>query len=436
MDEQVKPAPDSLSRDELVEISDRVLAEPDIEVREYEDLFRIHVAGLDWDIGAMVYEPKEAARGHVSADGRRSGMLMTHGGASDWRTVEPYARVLARKRGFKVVNMTFPGRLYLPDPSRDWPGDTTLADGSLRTPIWRDGEEIGRDQYDIVQEDSHKHLYGTRTFARARPGTVFHARMAAWPLAFEDAMKDLCRRHFAVDDYAVYTHGHSTGGPFSHMILQRVENIVGLAGIENSTFAYIFREMTGHDWPNPFNDLLVRNWRELARYKGAELFLQEGGEPLMRLPWVMEEIFEMWDEVTRLPQIKAEYCFHIHSIPALTEAATVTAERLAMSGSEKQDLVDRYIGMGRPLTGAGVKPVPPLLYIINKFSRDHTAEKYHGVMLPMLEKIDPEPRTRIIEFGTGIHSFWRPEDGLPMGLVPPTVDLVCNAIEAGYYLYT
>jgi hypothetical protein len=23
--------------------------------------------------------------------------------------------------------MTFPGRLYLPDPSRDWPGDTISA---------------------------------------------------------------------------------------------------------------------------------------------------------------------------------------------------------------------------------------------------------------------------------------------------------------------
>ena len=97
--------PKSLSREELVEISDRVLAEPDLEVREYEDLFRIRVAGLEWDIGAMVYEPKDPARGHVSADGRRSGMMMTHGGASDWRSVEPYARVLAIKRGFKVVNM-------------------------------------------------------------------------------------------------------------------------------------------------------------------------------------------------------------------------------------------------------------------------------------------------------------------------------------------
>ena len=243
--------PKRYPRDELVEISNRVLAEPDIEIRRYEDVFRLDVAGMEWDIGAMVYEPVDRAKSHVSADGRRSGMLMTHGGASDWRSIEPYALTLARKRGFKVVNMTFPGRLYLPDPSRDWPGDTRLADGGLRTPIWKQGEEIGRDQYEVVREASYRHIYGTRTFARALPGTIFHERMAAWPLAFEEAMKDLCRRHFPVDEFAVYTHGHSTGGPFSHMILQRVENIVGLAGIENSTFACIFHEMTGTTGPTP-----------------------------------------------------------------------------------------------------------------------------------------------------------------------------------------
>ena len=204
--------PKRYSREELVEISDRVLAEPDIEIRQYEDVFRLDVAGLQWDIGATVYEPLDPARSHVSADGRRSGMLMTHGGASDWRSIEPYALVLARKRGFKVVNMTFPGRLYFPDPSRDWPGDTTLPDGRLRTPIWKRDEEIGRDQYDIVREASYRQIYGTRTFARALPGTVFYERMAAWPLAFEEAMKDLCRRHFPVDDYAVYTHGIPPAG--------------------------------------------------------------------------------------------------------------------------------------------------------------------------------------------------------------------------------
>ena len=111
MAESTWQPPKGLSKQELIDISDRVLSEPDIKLKEYEDLFRLRVAGLDWDIGAMVYEPKDPNHSHVSADGRRSGMLMTHGGASDWRSVEPYARALAQKRGFKVVNLTFPGRL-------------------------------------------------------------------------------------------------------------------------------------------------------------------------------------------------------------------------------------------------------------------------------------------------------------------------------------
>ena len=54
--------PKNYSRDELIEISDRVLAEPDIEIRQYEDVFRLDVAGMEWDIGAMVYEPVDRAK--------------------------------------------------------------------------------------------------------------------------------------------------------------------------------------------------------------------------------------------------------------------------------------------------------------------------------------------------------------------------------------
>ena len=51
---------------------------------------------------------------------------------------------------------------------------------------------------------------------------------------------------------------------------------------------------------------IVRTWRELARYKGAELAKQEGEKPLFRLAQVMEELFEQWDDVKRFPQFKAE----------------------------------------------------------------------------------------------------------------------------------
>ena len=163
--------------------------------------------------------------------------------------------------------------------------------------------------------------------------------------------------------------------------------------------------------------------------------MQEGGEPLMRLPWVMEEVFEMWDEVKRFPQIKAEYFFHIHSIPALTEAATVTAARLGLSETQNagpgRSAISAWAGRW---TGPDAKPVPPLLYMINRFSRDHTPEKYYGVMLPMLEEIEPAPQVRIVEFGTGIHSYWRAEEGLPMGLVPAAVDAGLRGDRGGLLL--
>ena len=48
------------------------------------------------------------------------------------------------------------------------------------------------------------------------------------------------------------------------MLSQRVDNVVGLIGVENSPFGYIYRRMAGREWKGPFTDLLIRNWREIA----------------------------------------------------------------------------------------------------------------------------------------------------------------------------
>ena len=354
--------PASLSKEELVKISDGILGEPDIPYTETEDVFRIHANGMDWDIGCMVYEPTDPAKIPTGPDGNKLGIFMTHGGASDWRSIERLAQTFAGKRGYKVCSMTYPGRLYLPDPSRDWPGDTFHEDGGVRTPIWLDGEFIGRDEYEVVDDAAMREIYGSRKYARARKESNFYYRMAAWPVAFEEGMLDICRRHLPVGEYSVFTHGHSTGGPFSHYLLQRIENGKGLIGIENSPFAFIFRKMSGHDWPTPFDHVLIRNWRELARYKGAEVAMQEGAEPLFRLAWLMEEIFEMWEQAKRFPQFKAENWLHSDSHPCLTEAAKVTAERLKMNAEETQALVDRYLSLRPPppRPGRQAHPAAPL----------------------------------------------------------------------------
>ena len=423
--------PAKLSKPEMIAISQAVLAEIDFQFREYEDIFRVRSNGMDWDIGNVVYEPN----GHTAPrgpDGKKIGIFMTHGGASDWRSVESLARGFAGKRGVKVCSLTYPGRFYFPDSSRNWPGDTFRSDGSVRTPIWLRGEEITRDQYDVKVDDSHRAIYGSRSYAVAKPGTIFYERMAAFPKAFVDAMEEICARHFPPDEWTIYVHGHSTGGPFVHTLLQRVKNVNGLIGIENSSFGEFFHKMTGHDWPTPFNYVLVRSWRELARYKGAELAMQEKEKPLFRLAQVIEEIFELWDDVKRFPQFKAENWFHNRTPSCLIEAAQVAAKRQGFNAEQTQALVDEYMSYGIPLSGPGVKKIPPILHGINAFSRDHTPENYR-LIAKLYAELDTPPKFDFIEMGTGIHSYWRPEEGLPQGVSPVVVKVWYDAIVGGYY---
>jgi hypothetical protein len=382
----------------------------------------------------MVYQPKDQSRIPTGADGRRIGMFLLHGGSGDYRSMVPLARLLCGKFGYRIASMTYPGRLYLPDPSRRWPGDTVSADGRLRTPIWLQSETVDPGEYEVVRDTSLRARYGTRLVARAREGSRFWDRMAAWPAAFETAMKTICRTHLPEDTFSIYVHGHSTGGPFVHMLTQRVANIAGVVGIENSPFAYIYQAMLGFEWTGPFNDLTIRTWRDIARYKGAEVLSQEGPSGLMRLPWVMEDVFDEWDKVKDRPQFKAEYPIHYANAPALTAAARAVARRLKMNGAETEALVARYLGYCRELTGDGIKPVPPILLSICKHSRDHTERAYREVVVPMLRRINPAPRVEVVRLGTGTHAYQKPEDGLPQGLVPPIADLWNEAIMRGYYV--
>ena len=424
--------PGEIGREEIVRASEEVMARPDIPFTESETILRIAVADMEWDIGVMLYEP--GAEIPAGADGRKVGVFLTHGGAGDWRSMEKLARLLAGKLGYRIASMTFPGRLYLPDASRDWPGDTIRDDGTARTPIWLAGEEIADDEYEVVHDASMRARHGIRPNARARPGTRFHDRMASWPLAFEDAMKEICRRYFPPETYSIYVHGHSTGGPFVNMLSQRVDNVVGLIGVENSPFGYIYRRMAGREWTGPFTDLLIRNWREIARYRGAEALKSEGPEALMSLAALMEDVLDEWSDSTRFPQFKAEYIVHYACAPALEAAAEATASRLRLGRAATRELVARYVGMGRELTGPGVKPVPPLLFGITAYSRDHTAEKYRDIVVPAYKAMSPAPRIEVVRFGAGIHSYWAPEEGLPMGTLPAVIRLWEDAVSGGYFL--
>lgn len=442
----------SLSRQQTVEISDSVLTGQKLEITEKEDIFSIESLGLEWDFGVGVFQPKDEKRIAVGPDGRRIGIFMLHGGSGDYKLMAPVARVYAERFGHKVVAMSLPGRLCLDTEDRDWPGDTIRPDGTVRTPIWKIGEHITSDQYDVVKDDTKRMRYGIRTVARARPGTRFWDRMAGWPAAYEVGAREAMRKHLDEATYSIFGTGHSTGGPHIFMMCQRVPNMVGVLAVEHSPFGVIQERQ--HDWSgslgvisgyqrisstpapraDPFNELYIRTWRDLARYAGPEALGQEGPAALMRLPWLMEDILGRWERARKRPQFKAEYII-THNIQAsLRAAARATAERLGLSPSETKALEDRYGSYPHPLTGPEAKPVPPILFTIAKDSRDHSLDVYREVVLPAFASINPAPRTALTQLGAGVHSYWKPEPDLPEGITPVAAKLNHDAIMAGYFL--
>ena len=434
--------PSGFTKPELIEISQEVLAKPDIPITVNEDIFRISVLGMEWDVGGAVYEPVDPAQIPVGKDGKKAGIFMIHGGSGDHRSKDGVSRLLAGKFGFKVYSMTYPGHLYLLDPSRDWPGDLVKADGSLRTPIWNKDKLITRDQYDVVLDTSMRPKYGTITMACAKEGTEFYNRLAAHPMAFEEAGKEMMRRHFPVDEYSIYIHGHSTGGPYSFMFTQRVENIAGVVGMESSPYGSIYRlqsKRSGNPYGKtpgevPFSCMSLFDWRLTAMYLGDEALMQEGPQALMRLPMLMEEVHETYERTKRYPKFKTEGPVHFGGIRELGRAARAAAKRLDMGPERTKQLVDHYVGYAREIRGPDVKPVPPVILGMTSASTSHTFENYRAVTLPTFAQMDPPPKVSLVPFEAGVHGYSKAQKDLPMGVFPATAKLWHDAIVNGYYI--
>ena len=128
--------PAAVALEDMINLHHEVTAMPDIAIDMREDIFRIRELEMDWDIGAVIYEPQETKHIPIGPDGKKVGVFLLHGGVSDFKSVERIARTLPSKFGIKVATMTFPGRFYFRDADRDWPGDVENADGTARTPLW------------------------------------------------------------------------------------------------------------------------------------------------------------------------------------------------------------------------------------------------------------------------------------------------------------
>jgi hypothetical protein len=419
--------PALVSLEDVLNLDHEVAAMPDMALEIREDLFRIRALEMEWDIGVLVYEPKDAGQIPTGPDGKKVGVFLLHGGVSDFKSVQRIARMLAAKFGIKVTSMTFPGRFYFLAPDRDWPGDVENGGGSARTPLWTKETQISKDQYTLVQDTSKRQNYGTIISLSAKPGTEFFYRMAAWPVAFEEAIKETARRQFADGEFSIYIHGHSTGGPFAMMASQRVFNIAGLVGYGSSPFGWMYPLISGDDWEFPFNQLRLRTWRDTARY------MYEGMKDKgIGLPMLIELTFERWQSAKKRPNFKAEDFIHKNSTNALETAARVSANRLKLTNQESDELVQRYLGYTRELSGA--KPVPPFLSI-HGVNDDTVTFGRCQRSLPLFAKLNPAPKVRAVSLGAGIHSWGWTDDKLPEGIVPVVAKLWHDAIMNGFFLH-
>jgi hypothetical protein len=224
------------------------------------------------------------------------------------------------------------------------------------------------------------------------------------------------------------------------MLTQRIDNIVGVLGMESSPFGSLYGEMTRElqgipePWAMEFNCLRVRSWRDTARYYGYELAKDEGVDALARLAMVMEEVQESWSRVTTQPNFKAENVLHFDSPRQLQAAAEAAARRLGLDEGGTAALVARYLGYLRGLSGPDVKPVPPIILIITNNSRDHRPEFYRQVYLPGYALMTPAPKVTLYAFDAGIHNYTAPEEGLPVGVAPAGASIWFDAIMGGYFL--
>jgi hypothetical protein len=416
--------------EDILRLDHEVSALPDLAINVHEDIFRIRELEMDWDIGVVIYEPRDLSKVPSGPDSKKVGIFLLHGGVSDFKSVEPVALVLAKKYGIKVGSMTFPGRFYFLDPSRDWPGEVENGADAARTPLWTKETKITHDQYTIIRDTSKRHNYGTLVSLAAKEGTEFFFRMAAWPAAFEAAVKETARRQFAESEFSIYIHGHSTGGPFAMMASQRIANIAGLVGYGSSPFGYMYPLVADDDWNFPFNQLRLRTWRDTARYMYEGIKDQSIG-----LPMLIELTFERWEAAKKRPNFKAEDFIHKNSISALETAARVSAERLKLSNQETEALVERYLGFTRELSGPGVKPVPNFLSI-HGINDDTVTLKRCERSLPLFAKLTPAPKVRPVSLGAGVHSWGWTDDKLPRGIVPIVARLWHEAIMSGFFLHS
>ena len=130
---------------------------------------------------------------------------------------------------------------------------------------------------------------------------------------------------------------------------ERVRALAAVAEPGESVESYL---RAPSSWQDPFNELYIRTWRDLARYRGSEALGQEGPQALMRLPWLMEEILDAWDITKKRPQFKAEYMI-THNIVGVAGSGGARRRDAArhVRRRDRERWSQHYLGFTLPADG-------------------------------------------------------------------------------------
>ena len=60
-------------------------------------------------------------------------------------------------------------------------------------------------------------------------------------------------------------------------------------------------------------------------------------------------------------------------------------------------------------------------------------EVYREVIIPMFAAMTPAPRVHVTRFGAGVHTYTKPEPGLPVGIAPAAAQFYHDAITGGFF---
>ena len=350
--------PEFVSREQCIKDTEEVLGMPDIPIRQTEDIFRINVLGMDWDLGMVVYEPEDPKKIPVGADGKKAGFFLLHGGSGDFKGIEepmpscwPASSASKWSPGPFRADSTFDVRAAI---GRAIPSTRTARSGRRSGSKASDhaGPVRGGERHLDAQPLRHAH-------GRARQAgyelLLSHGGLAA---AFEEGMIEAMRRHFpearifrlcvratppAGRLSACCASGCRTWRASSPPRTRRLAHWKQQRRIWGGAMGKIegYEQVATKPARAPIRSTssISAPGATLRATKGPEALGQEGPTALMRLPAIMEDILEHAGKAKARPQFKAEYIITHAITGSLAEGARVTAARLKMNQDETEALV-------------------------------------------------------------------------------------------------